>query len=179
MQKKLMPPLSSTTLVLAGALALAAGFGAVTHFATSGRGPTLPVAAAVAATSDTAGTAPQRVKATGQLGPGRGTLLISLQAAAGAKLTDGAPLRVSARGEHLEFPETVKRKLRTAELPVRLPVVVTDGATGPAEVDLSYYTCQVDDQASCKPVKARVVVDLDLTGDAPGGEAHFTYKSPG
>ncbi len=62
--------------------------------------------------------APQRVRAVGQLGPGRGTLVVSLEAPANGKLTTGAPLRLEASGEHLEFPTRIDEKLDPEKLPL-------------------------------------------------------------
>ncbi len=116
------------------------------------------------------------VKATGQLGPGPGTLVISIAPPPKAKLTEGSPLSVVARGEHLSFPKRIKTKLSKAGLPIRLPIVVADGAMGPAEVDLTYYWCTEGNEAACRPERAKLVVDLDLSGDAPGGEAHLVHR---
>ncbi|MCA9595492.1 MAG: hypothetical protein KC776_19390 [Myxococcales bacterium] len=118
----------------------------------------------------------RRVKAAGQLGPGAGTLVISIEPPAKAKLTEGAPLSVVAHGEHLKFPKRIKTKLDKSSLPIRLPIVVADGATGPAEVSLTYYWCTEGNEAACRPERTKLTVDLDLTGDAPGGEAHFTHR---
>lgn len=117
-----------------------------------------------------------RVTAEGQLGPGRGTLLIDLQPPGGGKLAVGAPLRVSARGKDLAFPEPIRTQLDPAALPLRLPVVVSDGATEAPEVDLTYYWCSVGDSGSCHPVRARLVVELDLSGSSAGGEAHLVHR---
>jgi hypothetical protein len=117
-----------------------------------------------------------RVKAEGQLGPGRGTLLIDLHPPGGGKLAAGAPLRVSARGKDLAFPESIRTQLDPSALPLRLPVVVSDGATEPPEVDLTYYWCSVGDTGSCHPVRARLVVELDLSGSSAGGEAHLVHR---
>lgn len=117
-----------------------------------------------------------RVKAQGQLGPGRGTLLIDLRPPANGKLTEGAPLRVSARGRDLSFPRAIKTQLDSDALPVRLPIVVSDGAADPAEVDLTYYWCSHGDSGSCHPVRARLLVELDLSGSGAGGEAHLVHR---
>lgn len=117
-----------------------------------------------------------RVKAQGQLGPGRGTLLIDLRPPADGKLTEGAPLRVSARGRDLSFPQAIRTQLDMDELPVRLPIVVSDGAADPAEVDLTYYWCSHGDSGSCHPVRARLLVELDLSGAGAGGEAHLVHR---
>lgn len=103
-------------------------------------------------------------------------LIIDLAPPPGAKLTEGAPLKVTASGEHLRFPQSLSTKLDPAALPIRLPVDVADGATGSAEVDLSYYYCTSGDDGSCQPEHAYLTVELDLTGDAAGGEAHFRHS---
>jgi hypothetical protein len=118
----------------------------------------------------------QFVEAVGQLGPGPGTLIVDIQPPPGAKLTKGSPLVVRAAGQDLVFPKTVKEELDPAKLPLRLPVVVADGARGPARVDLSYYYCTTGEQGSCRPERARLEVRLDLTGSGDGGEAHFSHR---
>ena len=118
-------------------------------------------------------------KAHGQLGPGRGTLLVGLEPPEGGKLTAGAPFSVEATGEHLKFPKKVRASLDPAKLPVRLPVDVVDGATGPARVKLSFYWCKTGDEAACTPERVELVVALDLTGDAAGGEAFVSYRVGG
>jgi len=119
------------------------------------------------------------VKAVGQLGPGRGTLVISLAPPKGGKLTEGAPLVVEARGEHLGFPKKLRTKLSLDSLPLRVPVDVDDGATGPAYVKLSYFWCGTGDEKACRPERTELVVDLDTSGDAPGGEAHLVHQATG
>ena len=120
----------------------------------------------------------RRLKAQGQLGPGKGTLLIDVEAPKGAELTEGAPVTVhagkSAMG--LTLPGRTHLKLDSKQLPLRIPVDVEDGALSPARFDLTYYYCTKGEKASCRPERARLEVDLDLTGDAAGGEAHFTYR---
>lgn len=135
------------------------------------------------APSSTADAAPQfeptvsaRVRAEGQLGPGPGTLLILLEARPGTELTQDAPLRLRAFGEHLEFPEPLRARLQLDELPLRVPVVVRDGAVGPAHLELTYYYCTQHEEGSCRPERAALTVDLDLSGSAPGGEAFFTHR---
>lgn len=118
----------------------------------------------------------RRVKAEGQLGPGRGTLLIELRPPPRGKLAEGAPLRVSARGKDLEFPEAIRTELDPAALPVRLPIVVSDGATEAPEVDLTYYWCNHGDTGSCHPVRTRLIVELDLSGASAGGEALVIHR---
>lgn len=135
--------------------------------------------AAPAAAASPAQTTAQRVRAVGQLGPGRGTLVISLAPPKSGKLTEGAPLSVEARGAHLSFPAAIRENLDSKRLPLRLPIDVTDGAMGPAEVDLSYYWCGHEEGAACRPERVKLVVELDTTGDAPGGEAHLTHVAAG
>jgi hypothetical protein len=117
-------------------------------------------------------------RAEGQLGPGAGVLLIDLAAPMGAKLTLDAP--VSARGSGgigLSFPRRLSGPLNQQGLPLRLPIEVADGATGPAQVELSYYWCTDGNQAACRRELALVSVDLDLSGSGAGGEAHLSHKS--
>jgi len=139
-------------------------------------GPSVPAAPAAA---DTTSAAPKRVKAVGQLGPGRGTLVLSLEAPPRGKLTHGAPLRVEASGERLHFPERIEQSLDPERLPLRIPVEVEDGATGPALVKLRYYWCGSAEGAACHPERAELWVDLDTSGDAPGGEAHLAHRAAG
>lgn len=122
----------------------------------------------------------QRAEAQGQLGPGRGHLLVGLGAPPRAKLTLDAPASAQGRGGMgVSFPEPVRGILGELELPLRIPVVVEDGATGPAEVEISYYWCGEGATATCRRERARLSVHLDLTGDSPGGEAHFAYRAQG
>jgi hypothetical protein len=121
--------------------------------------------------------AQRRVTARGQLGPGRGTLVIGLEPPPSSKLTAGAPLGVEARGEHLTFPESIKRPLDPEQLPIRLPLDVADGALGPAHVKLSFYWCVDGNAAACRPERVELTVELDPSGDAPGGEAFVTYRA--
>jgi hypothetical protein len=134
-----------------------------------------PISAALAAPAP--GAAPSRVRAHGQLGPGRGTIVIALEPPAGAELTPGGPLVVQGRGEHLTFPERIKKPLDPGKLPLRLPVDVTDGALGPARIQLAYHWCTKGNAAACRPERVELEVDLDLSGDAPGGEAFFTHRA--
>jgi DNA-binding beta-propeller fold protein YncE len=117
----------------------------------------------------------QRIRANGQLGPGRGTVVIQLKAPPGGKLTVGGPLVVKAHGQDLKFPKQISETLKPKELPVRLPIVVADGARSPAKIDLTYYWCSTGQNGSCNPVRAHLLVKLDLSGTGPGGEAYFTY----
>jgi hypothetical protein len=124
-------------------------------------------------------TTARRVRAVGQLGPGKGTLVVSLEPPTNGKLTAGAPLVVEARGEHLTFPARIAEKLELEKLPLRIPLEVADGATGPVHVKLSYYWCGLGEGSACRPERAELVVELDTTGDAPGGEAHLSYCAAG
>ena len=138
----------------------------------------------VASAAETASAIPaqataKRVRAIGQLGPGRGTLVISLEPPKSGTLTEGAPLSVEARGDHLTFPARVRESLDSRRLPLRVPIDVADGALGPAEVDLSYYWCGHEEGAACHPERVKLIVELDMTGDAPGGEAHLTHVAAG
>jgi len=133
-------------------------------------------AALPAASAASARSRPVRhVRATGQLGPGQGVILLDLKAPEGSKLNAGSPLAIEARGQHLHFGPRQSGPLDPAELPVRLPVRVEDGALGPAEIDVSYYYCS-NDGASCRPERVTLVVDLDLSGPAEGGEAHLVHR---
>lgn len=122
---------------------------------------------------------PKRVRATGQLGPGRGTLVVSLEPPENGKLTAGAPLVLEASGEHLEFPPRISQKLDPAQLPLRVPVDVADGARGLMRLKLSYYWCGLADGAACRPERAELEVELDTSGDAAGGEAHLSHRPRG
>jgi hypothetical protein len=120
------------------------------------------------------------VRAEGQLGPGRGVLLIDLAPPAGAKLTLDAPL--TARGSGgigLGFPSRLSGPLSGQTLPLRLPIEVADGATGPAQVELSYFWCTDGNEAACRREQARLNIDLDLSGSGAGGEAHLSYQARG
>jgi hypothetical protein len=117
-------------------------------------------------------------RAQGQLGPGTGTLLIDLEAPPGAKLTLDAPM--SARGSGgigLAFPLRLSGPLGQQSLPLRLPIEVDDGATGPAQVELSYYWCTDGNEAACRRELALVSIDLDLSGSSAGGEAHLSHRA--
>ncbi len=116
------------------------------------------------------------VKASGQLGPGRGTLIVDIKAPEGAELTEGAPFRVSAKGADLTFPKEIDTKLDLADLPVRLPLDVADGAQGPVELDLTYYYCSKGDDGSCRPERAKLSVEIDMSGGGEGGEAHLIHQ---
>lgn len=116
------------------------------------------------------------VKASGQLGPGRGTLIVDIKAPVGAELTEGAPFLVSAKGNDLKFLHRIDTKLDLAQLPVRLPLDVADGAQGPVELDLSYYYCTKGDDGSCRPERVKLSVEIDMTGGSEGGEAHLVHR---
>jgi hypothetical protein len=121
---------------------------------------------------------PSHVRAQGQLGPGAGVLLIDLAAPEGAKLTLDAPM--SARGSGgigLGFPLRLTGPLGQQSMPLRLPVQVEDGATGPAQVELSYYWCTEGNEAACRRELALLTIDLDLTGSGDGGEAHLSHRA--
>lgn len=118
----------------------------------------------------------KHIQAEGQLGPGRGTLIVDIQPPVGAKLTEGAPLVVHAKGQDLGFPKRLRTMLDLEQLPLKLPIDVADGATGPAELELSYYYCETGERAACRPERAKLSISLDLTGSAPGGEAHLTHR---
>ena len=135
-----------------------------------------PTPAAKTAATTTA-TTPSQVRANGQLGPGAGTLLIDLKPPAGAELTEDAPVTVTAKslGEGLTFPKPYRGKLKVDDLPIRLPVEVADGTVADAEVRVSYYYCTKGHRGQCRAERATLHVDLDLTGDAAGGEAYVSH----
>lgn len=112
------------------------------------------------------------------MGPGAGVILIDLAAPEGAKLTLDAPM--SARGSGgigLGFPRRLTGPLGQQGMPLRLPVQVEDGATGPAQVELSYYWCTEGNEAACRRELALLTIDLDLTGSGDGGEAHLSHRA--
>ncbi len=117
-----------------------------------------------------------QVEASGQLGPGRGTLIVDIRAPKGAQLTEGAPLVIRGSGQDLSFPKELHVPLDSSKLPIKLPIDVADGALGPAKLELSYYYCQTSDHGSCRPERAKLSVKLDLSGSAPGGEAHLVHR---
>lgn len=121
-----------------------------------------------------------RVSAAGKLGPGNGTLVIDIAPPLGGKLADGAPLVVVARatGSGVRFPQPkVRAKFGQGTLPIQLPIEIEPGASGQAELELSYFWCTTGDSGACIPVDARVRVDLDLTGVTPGGQARLTHRA--
>jgi hypothetical protein len=118
------------------------------------------------------------VRAQGQLGPGAGTLLIDLAPPAGAKLTLDAPLSVRGSGGiGLGFPRRLSGALGQQGMPLRLPIEVADGATGPASVELSYFWCTEGNEAACRRELALLSIDLDLSGSSAGGEAHLSHRA--
>jgi hypothetical protein len=120
------------------------------------------------------------VHAEGQLGPGSNTLFIDLLAPAGAKLTLESPLSVRGGGGiGLGFPKHLSGALGGHPMPLRLPIEVADGATGPAQVEVSYYWCSDGNAAACQREQARIDVELDLSGSGAGGEAHLSYRARG
>ncbi|MGE0327611.1 MAG: hypothetical protein AB7K71_37115 [Polyangiaceae bacterium] len=118
----------------------------------------------------------QPVKAQGQLGPGKGTVFIGLEPPSGAKLTAGSPVVIEASGEGLKFPSKLKTQMEPGN-PVALPVEVDESSPGKAQIKLSYYWCHSGDSGQCVREHAELTVSLDLTGDAPGGEAFFSYRA--
>jgi hypothetical protein len=102
-------------------------------------------------------------------------LIVDIKAPHGAELTEGAPFRLSAHGPDLTFPHTIDTKLDLAQLPARLPLDVADGAQGPVELDLTYYYCTKGENGACRPERAKLSVEIDLTGGSAGGEAHLVH----
>jgi hypothetical protein len=139
--------------------------------------PAAPAAPAAAAKDE---PAPVRVRAEGQLGPGKNTLFIDIAPPAGAKLTLESPLSVRGSGGiGLDFPRRLSGPLSSHPMPLRLPIDVADGATGPARLELTYYWCTEGNEAACSREQAQLDVELDLTGSAAGGEAHLSYRARG
>jgi hypothetical protein len=121
---------------------------------------------------------PVHVRAEGQLGPGANTLFIDIVPPEGAKLTLDSPLAVRGSGGiGLSFPRRLSGPLSAHPMPLRLPIDVSDGATGPARVEVTYYWCTDGNEAACRREQAYLDVELDLTGQGAGGEAHVTYKA--
>jgi hypothetical protein len=105
-------------------------------------------------------------------------LLIDIAAPAGAKLTLDAPVSAHASGGiGLGFPEGLSGPLGKQAMPLRLPIDVADGATGPAQLDLSYFWCMDGAEAACRREVALLSVDLDLSGSGAGGEAHLSHSA--
>jgi hypothetical protein len=122
---------------------------------------------------------PVHVRAEGQLGPGVNTLFIDIAPPEGAKLTLDSPLSVRGSGGiGLHFPSRLSGPLSAHPMPLRLPIDVSDGATGPARVEVTYYWCTDGSEAACRREQASLNVELDLTGANAGGEAHLTYRAP-
>lgn len=120
------------------------------------------------------------VRAEGQLGPGNNTLFIDLVAPTGAKLTADSPVSVRGSGGiGLTFPSRLSGSLGSHSMPLRLPIEVADGATGPAQVEVSYYWCTDGNDAACQREQAKLNVELDLSGSGAGGEAHLSYRARG
>lgn len=121
---------------------------------------------------------PMRIVAEGQLGPGKNTLFIDIAPPEGAKLTLESPLNVRGSGGiGLEFPSRLSGPLSSHPMPLRLPIDVADGATGPARLDLTYYWCTEGNEAACRRERASLDVVLDLSGSGAGGEAHLSYRA--
>jgi hypothetical protein len=142
----------------------------------------LPVAEAPAAQQAAAKqeVVPVRVRAEGQLGPGKNTLFIDIAPPEGAKLTLESPLSVRGSGGiGLDFPRGLSGPLSSHPMPLRLPIDVADGATGPARLELTYYWCTEGNEAACSREQAHLDVELDLTGSGAGGEAHLSYRARG
>jgi hypothetical protein len=107
-------------------------------------------------------------------------VLIDLSPPKGAKLTLDAPVSVRGSGGiGLSFPERLRGPLAKHELPLRLPIDVEDGASGPIDLELAYYWCTDGDEAACRREQARLTVKVDLTGDTEGGEAHLSHVARG
>jgi len=138
-----------------------------------------PKATAVAEAPAAAARPPlTHLKAEGQLGPGSGVLLIDLAPPAGAKLTLDAPVSaLGSGGIGLDFPRRLNGPLGQQGMPLRLPIEVADGATGPAQVEVSYYWCTDGNEAACRRELAVLSIDLDLTGSSAGGEAHLSHRA--
>jgi hypothetical protein len=123
---------------------------------------------------------PLRVRAEGQLGPGANVLFIDIAPPEGAKLTLDSPLTVRGSGGiGLRFPSRLSGPLSSHSMPLRLPIDVSDGATGPARVEVTYYWCSDGNEAACRREQAALDVELDLTGAGAGGEAHLSYTATG
>jgi hypothetical protein len=120
------------------------------------------------------------VRAEGQFGPGNNTLFIDIAPPDGAKLTLDSPLSVRGSGGiGLSFPRRLSGPLSAHPMPLRLPIDVSDGATGPVHVEVTYYWCTDGNEAACQREQAQLNVELDLTGATAGGEAHVSYRARG
>lgn len=143
-------------------------------------GEAAPAPAEPAKDDDGAKGATQHIRAEGQLGPGENTLYIDLAPPAGAKLTLESPVNVRGSGGiGLEFPRRLSGPLGSHPMPLRLPIDVADGATGPARLELTYYWCTEGNEAACRREQAHLDVELDLSGSGAGGEAHLSYRARG
>ncbi|MET0412448.1 MAG: hypothetical protein ABW217_14195 [Polyangiaceae bacterium] len=119
---------------------------------------------------------PVNVRAQGQLGIGLGHIYIDIEPPSGAKLTPDAPISVKGSGGiGLSFPKELKGPLSANEQPLKLPIDVADGATGPARVEVNYFWCSEGDSATCRREQALLDVSLDLSGAHPGGEAAIRH----
>jgi hypothetical protein len=119
------------------------------------------------------------VTGRGRLGLGPGTLIIQLLPPAGGTLTEGAPLRLEGRADHISFPPPLETRLQTKKLPLKIEIDVHPGATGPALIDLSYYWCSEGDSSACRAEHAKLAVKLDVTGASPGGRVHVEHRAAG
>lgn len=119
-----------------------------------------------------------RVRASGQLGPGRGTLWLRLEPPPGGKLTEGSPLTVTGGGGGVRLVRRISEPLRARSLPLSIPVDVDDGALGPVRLDVGYYWCGEGHHAACRPARVELTVELDLHGPAAGGEAQVAHRTP-
>ncbi len=136
-----------------------------------------PAAPRPAVAPERYGPSALRVRAEGQLGPGANTLFIDLEPPEGAKLTLDSPLSVRGSGGiGLTFPRRLSGPLSGHPMPLRLPIDVSDGATGPARVEVTYYWCTEGNEAACRREQAQLDVELDLSGANEGGEAHLSYR---
>jgi len=91
----------------------------------------------------------------------------------------GAPISIKGSGGiGLGFPEELRGPLSSHEQPLKLPIEVADGATGPAEIEIAYFWCTEGDRAVCRREQALLRVDLDLSGVHPGGEARVRHVPP-
>ena len=109
------------------------------------------------------------IAAAGRFGVGSNTLSITPVAPAGAKIADGSPLVVEIRGAAgIEAPARTRIEMAAGAVPLRIPVQVSAGSSGPIQVDLSFYWCTSGDSTACVPERARLDVTVDLSGPAPG-----------
>jgi len=142
--------------------------------------PVAPSAQAPAEAADKDDAPKLHLRAEGQLGPGSNTLFIDIAPPDGAKLTLESPVSVRGSGGiGLSFPRRLGGTLGENPMPLRFPIQVADGATGPVQVELSYYWCTDGNAAACRREQARLDVELDLSGADAGGEAHLSYRARG